>query len=68
MPLINCKINIILTSSVDCIISFNTNANKAFAITYRKLCVSLRMLLTNENIFEELINWNKYQSKVITEK
>ena len=33
MPLINCKINLILTSFENCVISPNTNANQSTTIT-----------------------------------
>ena len=76
MPLINCKINFILTWSANCVIS-NTSANEAtiFAITDTKLYVIVVTLSTqgNAKLLEQLkskfirkINWNKYDSKTKT--
>ena len=65
MPLINCEINLILTSSEDCVIS------------PVKLCVTVVTLSTQDNekllqqlklTFKRAINWDKYQPKVSPEK
>ena len=76
MPLINCEINLILTRSTDCIISSATGKTK-FAMADTKLYVPVITLLTQDNakLLEQLksalkrtINWNKYRSKVSTER
>ena len=48
MPLINCKVNLILTWSKDCVSSFATGETK-FAITETKLYVPLVTLSTEDN-------------------
>ena len=57
MPLINCKINFILTWSENCVIS-NTAANedKTFAVTDAKLYASVGTLSTEDNakLFQQL--------------
>ena len=72
IPLINCEINLILTWSEDCVISFATGATK-FETTDTKLYVPVVTLSTqdNEKLLEQLkpgfkrtINWNKYQPNV----
>ena len=72
MPLINCEINPILTSSEKCFISSATGERK-FAITDTKLYVPIVNSSTQGNVkllqqlksgFKRTINWNKYQSKV----
>ena len=69
MPLINCEVNLILTST--CVIA-NSNGAGAFAITDTKLYVPEVTLSTQENTkffqqlksgFKRVINWNKYLSK-----
>ena len=71
MPLINCKVNLILTSSSTCVITNSTGAGR-FTITDTKLYVPVMTLLTQENNkflqqlksgFKRVINWNKYSSK-----
>ena len=73
MWIINCKINLSLTWSTDCVISATTGTSK-FAITDTKLYVLVVTLLTQDNAkllqefksgFKRTINWNKYQSNVI---
>ena len=68
--------NLILTWSEDRIISFAIGKTK-FAITDTKLYVSVLTLSTQDNAklheqiksgFKRMINWNKYQSKVSTER
>ena len=74
MPLINCEINLTLTSSTNCgIVSTNVaNQNATFEITDTKLYVSVITLSTQDNSklfqklksgFKRVINWNKYLSK-----
>ena len=76
IPLINRKINLILTWSEDCIISSATGATK-FKITDTKLYVPVVTLSTQDNAkllqqlksgFKRTINWNKCQTKVSTER
>ena len=70
MPLINCKVNLILTWSKDCVITNSTGEGK-FKITDAKLYVPVVTLSTQDNAkllqqlksgFKRTINWNKYQS------
>ena len=74
MPLINCKVNLILTWSSACVIASVIVANQAatFAVTDTKLDVPVVTLSTQENTkfpqqlnsgFKRIINWNKYLSK-----
>ena len=74
MPLINCKVNLILTWSKDCVITNSTGAGK-FKITETKLYVPVVTLLTRDNAkllqqlksgFKRTINWNKYESNIKT--
>ena len=76
MPLINCKINLILTWSEDCVISFGTGRQK-FKITDIKLYVPVVTLSTQDNAkplqqlkpgFKRTVNWNKYQLEVSPER
>ena len=76
MPLIHCKINLILTWSKNCVISSATGATKS-KITDTKLYFPVVNLLTQDNEkllqqlksgFKRTINWNKYQSKVSPER
>ena len=71
MPLINCEVNLILAWSSTCVITNSTGAGR-FAITDRRLYVSVVTLSTQENTkllqqlksgFKRVINWNKYLSK-----
>ena len=71
MPLINFKVNLILTYSSTCVITNSTGAG-TFAITDTKLYVPVVALSTQENTkflqqlksgFKRVINWNKYLSK-----
>ena len=79
MPLINCEINIDLNWSENCVIvSTNVAAQAtAFSITDTKLNVPIVTLSTQDNAkllkqlksgFKRTINWNKYQSKMSTER
>ena len=74
MPLINCKVNLILTWSSTCVLVATNiqNQSATFAITDTKLYVPVVTLSTQENTqflqqlksgFKRLINWNKYLSK-----
>ena len=74
MPLINCKVNFILTWSRNCVIvsSDDANQNATLAITNTKLYVPVVTLSTQDNAkllqqlkfgFKRVINWNKYLSK-----
>ena len=78
MSLINCKINLILTWSVNCLLVAGTVANQApiFTVTDTKLHVPLVTLSTQDNAkllqetnsgFKRTIIWNKYQSKITTQ-
>ena len=68
--MINCKVNLILTWSKDCVITNSTGTGK-FEIKDTKLYVPVVTLSTQENAkllqqlksgFRRTINWNKYQS------
>ena len=70
MPLINCKINLLLTWPSTCVITNSTCAGR-FAITDTKLYVPVVTLSTQDNakLFQQLkpslkriINWNKFRS------
>ena len=74
MPLINCKVNLILTWSSTCVLIATNIDNQiaTFAITDTKLYVPVVTLSTQENTkflpqlksgFKRVINWNKYLSK-----
>ena len=69
MPLINYEVNIILTWSRDCVISFATGETK-FKITETNLFVPVVTLSTQGNAillqqlksgFKRTINWKKYE-------
>ena len=73
---INCEINLILSWPEDCVISFANGATK-FKITDAKLYVPVVTLSTQDNArllkqlksgFKRTINWNKYQTKVSTQR
>ena len=74
MPLINCKVNFILTWSSTCVlVATNIDGeNATFAITDTKIYVPVVTLSTQKNTkflqqlksgFKRVINWNKYLSK-----
>ena len=74
MPLINCKVNLILTWSRNRVIvsSSHANQNATFTITDTKLYVPVVTLSIQDNAkllqklksgFKRVINWNKYLSK-----
>ena len=75
MPLINCEIDVMLTWSVDCIITNSTGAG-TFAITNTNLYALVVTLLTQGNAkvlqqlnlrFKGTISWNRYLSKQLNE-
>ena len=77
MTLINCKVSLMLTWSINCIISVNAAANQArtFAINDANLYVLVVTLPTQDDTksvlqiksgFKRTNSWNKYHSK--TEK
>ena len=71
MPLINCKVNLILTKSADCVIIYTDALNQipTFTITETNLYVPVVTLSTEDNsklltqLKSRTINWNKYLSK-----
>ena len=74
MPLINCKIELILDWSANCVIIYTDVANQVptFTITETSLYVPLVTLSTQDNAnllpklkngFKRTISWNKYLSK-----
>ena len=76
--LINCKINVILTWSANCVISSSNVINQAaiIVITDTKLYVSVVTLSTQDNAklleqlesgFKRTSTWNIYKSKVTTQ-
>ena len=76
VTLINFEISLILTWSQDCVISSATGETK-FVITDTKLYAPAVTLSTQDNAklleqlrssFQRTISWNKYQSKVSTER
>ena len=71
MPLINCKVNLILTWSSTCVVTNSPGAG-TFAITDTKLYVPVITLSTQDiskllqqlkSGFKRVVNWNKYLSK-----
>ena len=71
MPLINCEVNLILTWSSTCVVTYSNGAG-TFEITDTKLYVPVVTLSTHENTkllqqlksgFKRVINWNKYLLK-----
>ena len=74
MPWINCEVNLILTSSIDCVITNSTGAAK-FTMTETKHYVFVATFLEQDNAkllqqlksgFKRLINWDKYESNLKT--
>ena len=67
MPLINCKVNLILTWSKDCVITNSTGEGK-FAITETKLYTPVITLLLQQlkSGFKKTISWHKYESSIKT--
>ena len=75
MPLINCEVNRDLDWSENCVI-WEIERATTFAMTSAKLYVPIVTLPTQDNSnllqqcksgFKRTINWNKYQSKKLTE-
>ena len=66
MPLINCKINLILTWSENCIISSATGKTKFQNVPIVTLSThdNAKLLEQLKSGFKSTFNWNKYQSKV----
>ena len=75
VPLINCEINLIPTSSNECFIIDNPIANEepTFTRIYTRLYVPAVTLSTQDNAklleklksgFKRTINWNKYEPKI----
>ena len=71
MSLINCKVNLIITWSKDCVITSSTGEGK-FKITDTKLYVPVVTLSTQDDAkllqqlksgFNITINWNRYKSE-----
>ena len=81
MPLINCEVNLILTSSENCVIIYTNvaNQNPTFEITETRLYVPVVTLSTQDNAklipqlklgFKRTINWNKFlwKPKLLVQK
>ena len=78
MPFINYEIALDLNSSKNCVIvATNIAAQATCSITDAKLYVPVVILSTQDNIkpleqlksgFKRTTNWNKYQTKVSTER
>ena len=79
MPLINCKINLGLNWSENCVIVATDvpNQGATFSITDTKIYVPIVTLSTQHNVklleqlksgFKRTIKWNKYQQKISTER
>ena len=74
LPLINCEVNLELTSSTDCVIT-NCTGEEKFVITETKLYVAVVTLSTQDNakllqqlksVFKRTIEWNEYESNAKT--
>ena len=74
MPLINCEVELILTWSTDCVISYRNVVNQAptFTITEANFYVPVVTLSTQDNAkllaqlksgFKRTLSWNKYLPK-----
>ena len=72
MPLINCKVNLFLTWSRDCVIT-NSKGEGKYAMAETKPYVPVGTISTQNNTkllqqlksgFRRTINWNKYESNV----
>ena len=68
MPLVNCEISLILTSSENCKLIYGSIDDQVpnFAITGTKFYVPIVTLSTQKNVktirsIKRAINWNKYQ-------
>ena len=62
MLLINCKINLILTCSVDCVVSTYVPDTKLYITS--SIQDNAKTLQQLKSCFKRKIYWNKYQSKV----
>ena len=67
MPLIICKINLILTWSEDYFLSFKTEVTK-FLLELLSTQDNEKLLQQLKSGFKRTINWNKNQSKILTRK
>ena len=74
MPLINCEVELILTWSKNCVITYFTGDGK-FKITEAKQYIPVVTLSIQDNVkllqqlksnFKRKVNWNKYESRVKT--
>ena len=74
MPLINCKVKLLLTWSKDCVI-INSEGEEKFVITETKLYVPVVKLSTQDSAkllqklksgFKRIINWKKYELDIKT--
>ena len=74
MPLINCKVNFIVTLSRECVI-INSTCTEKFAIIETKIYVPvvISSIQDNAKLLQQLksgckrtINWNKYESNIKT--
>ena len=74
MPLINCKVNFIFTSSRECVI-INSTCTEKFTIIETKIYVPVVTLSIQDNAkllqqlksgFKRAINWSKYESNIKT--
>ena len=75
MSLTDCKINLVLIWSINCVI-INSTDGGTFTIRDTKLYFPLVTLSTQDNTkllqqvesgFKRTINWNKYQTKISTQ-
>ena len=66
MPLINCKINLILSWSENCVISSATGKTKFQNVLIVTLSIhdNAKLLEQLKSGFKRIFNWNKYQSKI----
>ena len=72
MPLINCKIHLLLYCTKNCVMSDNTRET-TFKITNTKLYVHIATLSTKDNVkltkqlnkvFKRHVYWNTYKAKI----
>ena len=72
VPLINCVISLDLNWFANCVTvtAAVSNQSATFLISDTKTCVSIVSLSTQNNkktVFQRIIEWNRYPSKVSTE-
>ena len=76
MPIINCKINLELNWTKNCVVS-NVAGATTFQITSTKLYVPIVTLSTKDNVnvtkqlnrgFKRSVHWNEYKSKIETKE